>query len=445
MEIGEPERHRRDSGAATRLPAGGEHDRSPASRAPSRRVPPQQVPQQQVPQQPPPSRSLPPPQRSRWQQQPPLPQPPPRTPPPQPPRQQQPLPRSSQPPLPRPSQQQPPRPPLFQPPLPQPPQPRPAQPPAPQPPAPQPPSRPSRQPASPVRRAGHPSPPAPRAHDPFTDSDAVGLRKFNIGLVPASATPPGTWKRAAWFAVLSSAGVLVGLALAASKLVGTGEPAERVGLPGYPTGVPLLPGFATETPPPRATPAPHTPGTPAPNTRVPERVDEPEELRAPEAERRAAGGESPEEPAGPATAGPATTGPAARTGLPEVTTVPRGDGPPLVDGAAIATRTEKFYEAAVLDSGTAMAMVSDSFRPGAEELLAQQFADVSLIEVTAIQVDPTKGVTLSTLQVTRKDGAKVTEERQLEFTTTGEPLINAERPAETVQRSFANVKRYVIP
>jgi hypothetical protein len=274
------------------------------------------------------------------------------------------------------------------------------------------------------------------------------LRKFNIGLVPASATPPGTWKRAAWFAVLSSAGVLVGLALAASKLVGAGEPAERVGLPGYPTGVPLLPGFATETPPPRATPAPSTPGTRAPTAHVPEgvgeRVDEAEELRAPEAERRAAGGKSPEEPAGPATTGPATTGPAARTGSPEVTTVPRGDGPPLVDGVAIAARTEKFYEEAVRDSGTAMAMVSDSFRSDAEELLAQQFADVSLIEVTAIQVDPTKGVTLSTLEVTRKDGAKVTEERQLEFTTTGEPLINAERPAGTVQRSFANVKRYAI-
>ncbi|NUT47951.1 MAG: hypothetical protein HOV94_11670, partial [Saccharothrix sp.] len=57
--------------------------------------------------------------------------------------------------------------------------------------------------------AARPLPPPP---DPLADTDAVGLRKFNIGLVPASVTPPRTWRLAAWFAVLSSAGVLVGLA-----------------------------------------------------------------------------------------------------------------------------------------------------------------------------------------------------------------------------------------
>ncbi|GAA1278962.1 hypothetical protein [Saccharothrix xinjiangensis] len=294
----------------------------------------------------------------------------------------------------------------------------------------------------------HPSPPpAPRALDPFADSDAVGLRKFNIGLVPASATPPGTWKRAAWFAVLSSAGVLVGLALAASKLVGAGYPAERVGLPGYPTGVPLLPGSTTATTPQPGTPAPDepAPNTGAPDAESPDRVNEPEELRAPGEERRAAGGNSPEEPAGPATPGPATPGSTAPTGSPEVVTVPHGDEPPLVDGVAIAARTEKFYEEAVRDSSAAMAMVADSFRPEAEELVARQFADVSRIEVTAIRVDETKGATFSTLQVTRKDGATVTEERQLEFTTTGEPLIHAERPAAAVEQSSSDAEQHVIP
>ncbi|QTR01450.1 hypothetical protein J7S33_18795, partial [Saccharothrix algeriensis] len=76
--------------------------------------------------------------------------------------------------------------------------------------------------------------PAQRTRDPLLDTDAMGLRKFDIGLVPASVTPPRTWQRAAWFAVLSSAAVLVGLAFAAATLVGANTPEERIGVPGYP-------------------------------------------------------------------------------------------------------------------------------------------------------------------------------------------------------------------
>ncbi|MEO6086714.1 MAG: hypothetical protein ABIQ18_26730, partial [Umezawaea sp.] len=60
----------------------------------------------------------------------------------------------------------------------------------------------------PAQRGGRPAP------DPLVDTEGSGLRTFNIGLVPASVTPPRTWKRAAWFAVVSSAGVLIGLAVA---------------------------------------------------------------------------------------------------------------------------------------------------------------------------------------------------------------------------------------
>ncbi|MFT7836505.1 hypothetical protein Q5530_10175 [Saccharothrix sp. BKS2] len=300
-------------------------------------------------------------------------------------------------------------------------------------------------PALPPQRAyGASALPVQRARDPLADSDAVGLRKFNIGLVPASATPPGTWKRAAWFAVLSSAAVLVGLALAAAELVGSGGPAERVGLPGYPTDVPLLTGSSSATSPP--------PDTAAPATAEPGR---PEAPRSPDARRRAAGVGVVAEPvdAAPTTAEPAAgdAAPAAAavlaapTGSPEVTTVPGGAEPPRVDGLVIAARTERFYEEAVRDAGTALAMVSDSFRPGAEALLAQRFADVSLVEVTAIRVDPAKGVTLSTLQLTRKDGTRVVEERELGFATTGEPLINAERPAGGAQGSTGNAERHVAP
>src|SRR5689334_5143052 len=96
-------------------------------------------------------------------------------------------------------------------------------------------SEPTSEPTQPRPAAGGDRIPLPRRRqiDPLQDTD--GLRKFNIGLVPASVTPPRTWKRAAWFAVISSVLVLVGLSVAAAKLVGGGGAVETVGLPGYPS------------------------------------------------------------------------------------------------------------------------------------------------------------------------------------------------------------------
>ncbi|QFZ23395.1 hypothetical protein [Saccharothrix syringae] len=263
----------------------------------------------------------------------------------------------------------------------------------------------------------HPPPlPPQRTRDPLTDSDAVGLRKFNIGLVPASVTPPRTWKRAAWFAVLSSAGVLVGLALAASKLVGSNNPVERVGMPGYPADVPLLTGFATTPPPPT---------TAAPTPSRPDHPGGPAGLRAPTAEQPAAGGAT--STARTTTGATAPAEPALSP--PEVVTVPHAPERPAFDGVAIASRTERFFEEAVRNADTAMALVSDSFRSSAEALLERDFAGVSLVEVSAIEVDPGRGVTISTLQLVRRDGTRVTERRELGFTAAGVPLINAERLA----------------
>lgn len=238
----------------------------------------------------------------------------------------------------------------------------------------------------------------------------MGLGKFNIGMVPASVTPPRTWKRAAWFAVLSSAGVLVGLAIAAVKLVGSQGPVERIGMPGYPTDVPLLTGFATTPPPSPATPEPGR----EPVTRA-----APDGLRPPAGENRtAAGGSSSTDH----TAGAPPT-------APHVTTVP-ADAQPVMDAAAIASSTEFFYEEVADDSDSALTLVSDALRPSGGALL-QRFAGVSLIEVVEIRVDAVKGLTVSTLQMTHDDGTTTTEKRELVFTTSsGVPLIDGERPVD---------------
>ena len=269
----------------------------------------------------------------------------------------------------------------------------------------------------PAQRDGRP------AADPLVDSDGSGLRKFNIGLVPASVTPPRTWKRAAWFAVVSSAGVLIGLAVAAAKLVGGSGPTERIGMPEYPANVPIVTDFGTRTSMP-------SPGPQAPDTKpqAPGRAS-----TTPAAPSSAAPGSTSSGStsgtsggAGPTTAtAPGAPGTPSTTS-PTVTTVPNQEKP-LVDSTAIADRTEKFYEELAANTETALALTTDAFRSNAEAVLEQRFANVSLIEVKEISVDPSRGITISTLQITKKDGTASTEQRELTFTLSGNPLINAER------------------
>jgi hypothetical protein len=246
--------------------------------------------------------------------------------------------------------------------------------------------------------------PRRRPIDPLQDTD--GLRKFNIGLVPASVTPPRTWKRAAWFAVVSSVLVLVGLSVAAAKLVGGGGAVETVGLPGYPSDVPYISALPTGGTSPSSTgtrPSAANTGRGAP---------------VPGTGSSAAPGTSGQ--------GSATSAKPSGTAPPVITTVPVSQAP-IVDGAKIAQQTEHFYREMATNADTALAMTTDTVRSNADALLEGRIADISLIEVKEIVVDPSKGLTVSLLQVTKKDGSISTEKRELSFTVGDLPLINSER------------------
>ncbi|MET9228802.1 hypothetical protein [Lentzea sp. NPDC003310] len=249
--------------------------------------------------------------------------------------------------------------------------------------------------------------PRRRQVDPLQDTD--GLRKFNIGLVPASVTPPRTWKRAAWFAVVSSVLVLVGLSVAAAKLVGGGGEVETVGLPGYPSDVPMIATLPTGGTSASAT-AGATPsaaktgkGVPAPGTGT---------GSVPGTSGQATATSAPGKPSG--------------TVPPVITTVPVTQAP-VVDGGKIAEQTEHFYREMATNADTALALTTDTVRSNADALLEGRLADISLIEVKEILVDPSKGLTVSLLQVTKKDGSVSTEKRELSFTLGDLPLINGER------------------
>ena len=243
--------------------------------------------------------------------------------------------------------------------------------------------------------------PRRRQIDPLQDTD--GLRKFNIGLVPASVTPPRTWKRAAWFAVISSVLVLVGLSVAAAKLVGGGGAVETVGLPGYPSDVPLISALPTGGTSPSAT------GT------------------KPSAAGTGKGAAVPGTgSSAPGSSGPAVSTKPSGTAPPVITTVPVTQAP-VVDGSKIAQQTEHFYREMAANADTALALTTDTVRSNAGALLEGRLADISLIEVKEIAVDPSKGLTVSLLQVTKKDGSVSTEKRELSFTLGDLPLINGER------------------
>ena len=248
--------------------------------------------------------------------------------------------------------------------------------------------------------------PRRRQIDPLQDTD--GLRKFNIGLVPASVTPPRTWKRAAWFAVVSSVLVLVGLSIAAAKLVGGGGTVETVGLPGYPSDVPFISALPTGGSTPstmgtRPSAANTGRGAPVPGT-----------------------GTGTGSGTAPGTSGSDAFPKPSGTSPPVITTVPVTNAP-VVDGGKIAQQTEHFYKEMATNANTALAMTTDTVRSNADALLEGRLADISLIEVKEIAVDPSKGLTISLLQVTKKDGSVSTEKRELSFTLGDLPLINSER------------------
>ncbi|WP_175496636.1 hypothetical protein [Actinopolyspora alba] len=63
----------------------------------------------------------------------------------------------------------------------------------------------------------------PRSRCP--EEPAGGLCEFGLGMIPASITPPRTWRRAAWFVVVSAAAALGGIVLV-TAVVMSNEPAR---------------------------------------------------------------------------------------------------------------------------------------------------------------------------------------------------------------------------
>ncbi|MEV6606629.1 hypothetical protein [Kutzneria sp. NPDC051319] len=239
--------------------------------------------------------------------------------------------------------------------------------------------------------------------DPVLDTDPVGLRKFDIGTVPASVTPPRTWRRAAWFSVGSSVAALVALLVIGALLVGPSR---------MRTQIESFPGNALQVPLPTTTasPRPLPPGAPSAVAKTGPADADPR----PETTGSSSGGTH---------GGGAPT----HTTQPTITTV-TGVTSPVVDPGKVAQQTQHFFAAVASNVGEAYQLTSGTLKADGEAALQQRYQDVSSVQVQGITIDPGKGITINTVLVTRKDGTTTTEQHVLAFTPGVLPLISEDTP-----------------
>lgn len=257
------------------------------------------------------------------------------------------------------------------------------------------------------------------AADADADTPPQGLRKFDLGIVPASVTPPRSWRRAAWFAVGTSAAVVCGLAVAAVRLVGAPAGDTIDALPAFPTQeLGTLPIDETAPPPRTAhTSSSRSPSRPRPDTA--RRTNDAPPPGPPGTSRPGSAGGHP-------TTGPADT--VTRPAPPARTTV----GPaPLTptNPEEMGDRTERYFALVTDDPATAHEMCTGGMESEGPEGIAARYAGVERIEVRAITIDRNHALTTSTVKIVHDDGTETVVQRRLTFTWGGDPKISDDTAA----------------
>lgn len=255
----------------------------------------------------------------------------------------------------------------------------------------------------------------PVVHALPPETPPSGLRKFDLGTVPASVTPPRTWRKAAWFAVGTSAAVMVGLAYAAVEFVGKpGEPLIDA-LPAYPTRawtLEPLPADQSTNPPdrpvsshsgPRTSSSAHNPDTATGDSPA------------------ATTGSRPTTRPGGSTSRPTSTAPTS----PSRTTL----GPAAVtptNPEAMGDVTEAYYAKVTEDPEAAHELTTGGMAREGADAIEARYAGVERVEVQEITIDPNESTTTSTVKLVHEDGTETIEQRELTFTWGGDPKITAE-------------------
>ncbi len=248
-----------------------------------------------------------------------------------------------------------------------------------------------------------------------------GLSTFDLGSVPASVTPPKTWRKAAWFAAAASALVVVGLLFAGSFMVGkpTEDQQSQGGWPGNRGGSPLTSGGMVGIP----TIAPD--GGAAGNPSGPSADSASQDDRSSANPDTSTGGDGTGPGTAPGSGGPATTGESGppssdRPQKPPVapadrTTTPAPWYAAQPDAEAMGDNTEIFLNSVTTDPHEASSVTSGDLHEQGAQGLRERYADVAYFEVKKVSIDQRRGVTVNTVEVTHKDGTKTIEQRTLTF------------------------------
>ncbi|UKD54045.1 hypothetical protein L3Q65_40210 [Amycolatopsis sp. FU40] len=263
-----------------------------------------------------------------------------------------------------------------------------------------------------------------------------GLGTFDLGSVPASVTPPKTWRKAAWFATGASGAVVVGLLFAGTFLVGgpattTTDAVGGGGWPGRQNGgnpnlSALIPngqhgGIGGNVPRSGSSTSPD--GVTSDNGTHPQQ------------------GSGPSSSASSSSAGVTTSagpGTGSRTSAPTTTDSPSSSEPPekppvtpaqretkeppyftANDPNTMGNNSEKFFNNVTTDPSEASSVTSGDLKQQGPQGLRKRYADVAYFEVKKVTIDPQHGTTVNTVEVTHQDGSKSTEQQTLTFDDNG--------------------------
>lgn len=270
----------------------------------------------------------------------------------------------------------------------------------------------------------------PEYHRARAQPPPRGLDTFDLGSVPASVTPPRTWRKAAWFATLSSSGVVVALLVAGSVLVSQ-PPAGPQAVQGWLErhgGAPMLPGegyadgggLARDGLPATAAAATRTSWAPASGS-VDDRVGPAPRESAPSSAPEPTTAQSPtttQPPTTSASATPETT--SATPQKPPVTPATTSRAPKQglwspYNANTMAKRSQDYFNTVTEDPETAYAMTTGELAAEGPGGLRQRYADVAYFEVEEVYIDSNEGFTVNTVEVTYKDGTTQRQSRKLEF------------------------------
>lgn len=256
-----------------------------------------------------------------------------------------------------------------------------------------------------------------------------GLSTFDLGSVPASVTPPRTWRKAAWFAAASSGGVVVAMLCAGTFLVGQPPASETRAINGWlgengGGGHPLVqgdlpvPGDGTGTGTSTEPPATDEADPSVPGSDLPSSGDQPGTSTgdAPSS----VGGSRPTTPqTGPGSGQPDSSEPQPDLHKPAVKPAKREFEKQRYwtsnDPKTMADHSEKFFNTVTEDPDSAAALTEGELQQGGASGLEKSYSDVAYFEVKHVYVDPNDGVTVNTVEVTHTDGSKTTEQRTLVF------------------------------